>query len=44
MKKVSHVCAIGSLMYVEVCTRPDITFVVNALGRYFSVIRSHVDP
>jgi len=23
-------------MYAQVCTRPDITFAVNALGRYLS--------
>ena len=28
--------AVGSLMYAQVCTRPDIAFAVNALGRYLS--------
>ena len=34
MEKVPYAFAIGSLMYAQVCTRPDIAFVVNALGRY----------
>nr|KYP69092.1 Retrovirus-related Pol polyprotein from transposon TNT 1-94 [Cajanus cajan] len=36
MEKVSHASLVGSLMYVQVCTRPNIAFVVNALGRYLS--------
>ena len=36
MEKVSYVSAVGSLMYAQVCTRPDIAFAVNALGRYLS--------
>jgi len=36
MKMVLYGSAIGSLMYAHVCTRPDIAFVVNALGRYLS--------
>ena len=28
--------SVGSLMYAQVCTRPDIAFAVNALGRYLS--------
>ena len=35
-KKVPYASAVGSLMYAQVCTRPDIAFVVNALGRYLS--------
>ncbi|RVX18514.1 Retrovirus-related Pol polyprotein from transposon TNT 1-94 [Vitis vinifera] len=30
-----HLCG-GSLMYAQVCTRPDIAFVVGMLGRYLS--------
>jgi len=37
MKKISYASAVGSLMYApQVCTRPDIAFVVNALRRYLS--------
>ncbi|WJZ99930.1 hypothetical protein VitviT2T_018335 [Vitis vinifera] len=36
MKTIPYASAIGSLMYVQVCTRPDITFIVNILGRYLS--------
>ena len=36
MEKVPYASAIGSLMYAQVCTRPDISFVVNALERYLS--------
>ena len=35
MEKVPYASAVGSLMY-EVCTRPDIAFPVDALGRYLS--------
>ena len=36
IKNVPYASAVGSLMYVQVCTRPDIAFAVNALGRYLS--------
>ena len=36
MEKVPYASAVGSLMYAQVCTRPDIAFVINALGRYLS--------
>ena len=36
MEKVPYASSVGSLMYAQVCTRPDIAFVVNALGRYLS--------
>ena len=36
MEKVPYASVVGSLMYAQVCTRPDIVFVVNALGRYLS--------
>ena len=36
MQKVSYTSAVGSLMYAQVCTRPDITFIVGMLGRYLS--------
>ena len=36
MKAVSYSSVIGSLMYAQVCIRPDIVFIVNVLGRYLS--------
>ena len=36
MKKISYASVVGSLMYAQVCTHPDIAFHVNALGRYLS--------
>jgi hypothetical protein len=34
MKQIPYASVVGSLMYAQVCTRPDITFVVGMLGRY----------
>jgi Reverse transcriptase (RNA-dependent DNA polymerase) len=34
MKKIPYASVVGSLMYAQVCTRPDITFIVGMLGRY----------
>ena len=39
MKTIPYDNAIGSLMYAQVCTRPDIAFIINVLGRYFSNLR-----
>ncbi|KAL6323342.1 hypothetical protein AAG906_029349 [Vitis piasezkii] len=36
MKTIPYASAIGSLMYAQVCTRPDIAFIVNIVGRYLS--------
>uniref|UniRef100_A0A2N9GN46 CCHC-type domain-containing protein n=1 Tax=Fagus sylvatica TaxID=28930 RepID=A0A2N9GN46_FAGSY len=36
MKNIPYAFAVGSLMYAQVCTRPDITFAVGMLGRYQS--------
>ena len=36
MKKIPYASAMGSLMYAQTCTRPDISFVVGMLGRYQS--------
>ena len=36
MKTIPYASAVGSLMYAQVCTRPDIAFVVGMLGRYQS--------
>ncbi|RVW82847.1 Retrovirus-related Pol polyprotein from transposon TNT 1-94 [Vitis vinifera] len=36
MKNIPYAFVFGSLMYVQVCTRPDIAFAVGMLGRYQS--------
>ena len=36
--KVPYLNAIGALMYLANCTRPDIAFFVNLLARYSSVL------
>ena len=36
MKVVLYSSIIGSLMYAQVCTHPDIAFVIGVLGRYLS--------
>ena len=36
MKVVLYSSAVGSLQYVQVCTRPDLAFVTGLLGRYQS--------
>ena len=34
MQKIPYASAVGSLMYAQVCTRPDIAYIVGVLGRY----------
>ena len=34
MKAVSYAFAVRSLMYAQVCTRPDLAFVTEMFGRY----------
>ncbi|RDX71258.1 hypothetical protein CR513_49425, partial [Mucuna pruriens] len=36
MQKIHYVSIVGSLMYVQVCTCPDIAFMIGVLGRYLS--------
>ncbi|XP_058729485.1 secreted RxLR effector protein 161-like [Vicia villosa] len=36
MERVPYASAVGSLMYAQVCTRSDIAYAVNVLGRYLS--------
>ncbi|RDX66846.1 hypothetical protein CR513_54345, partial [Mucuna pruriens] len=36
IQKISYASTVGSLMYAQVCTRPDIAFVVGVLGRYLN--------
>ena len=34
MKRIPYASVVGSLMYAQTCTRPDIRFAVGMLGRY----------
>ena len=34
MKNISYASAVGSLMYAQVCTRPDIIYAIGVLGLY----------
>ena len=36
MQQIPYASAIGSLMYAQICTRPDIAYIVGMLGRYLS--------
>jgi len=36
MEQIPYAYVVGSLMYAQTCTRPDINFVVGMLGRYHS--------
>ena len=36
MKIIPYSSVVGSLMYAQVCTHPDIAFVVGFLGKYLS--------
>jgi len=36
MQKIPYASAIWSFMYAQVCTRPDITYIIGVLGRYLS--------
>ena len=36
MQHIPYASAIGSLMYAQVCTHPDIAHIVGMLGRYLS--------
>ena len=36
MKNIPYAFVVGSLMYAQVCTRPDIGLIVGLLGRYQS--------
>ena len=36
MKNIPYAFVVGSLMYAEVCTRPDISYAIGMLGRYQS--------
>ena len=36
MKAIPYASAVGSIMYAQVCTRPDLAFVTGMLGRFQS--------
>ncbi|KAL6329782.1 hypothetical protein AAG906_037488 [Vitis piasezkii] len=36
MKNIPYASTVGSLMYAQVCTRPDISYAIGMLGRYQS--------
>ena len=36
MQKTPYASAVGSLMYTQVCTRPDIAYIIGVLGKYLS--------
>ena len=36
MKRFPYASTIGSLMYAQVCTRPDIAYIIGMLGKYLS--------
>ena len=36
MQKIPYASAVGSLGYAQVCTRPDLAYIVGMLGRYLS--------
>ena len=36
MENIPYASAIGSIMYAQVCTHPDIAYVVGMLGKYLS--------
>ena len=41
MQKIPYVSAVGSLMYAQVCTHLDITYIVGMLGRYLNNPKMH---
>ncbi|RDX91305.1 hypothetical protein CR513_26740, partial [Mucuna pruriens] len=36
IQKIPYASTVGSLMYAQVCTRPDIVFLVKVLGKYLN--------
>ena len=36
MERFPYALVVGSLMYAQVCTRSDITYIVGMLGKYLS--------
>ncbi|RDX85463.1 hypothetical protein CR513_33349, partial [Mucuna pruriens] len=42
MQKNPYASVVGSLMYAQVCTRPNIAFMVGVLGRYLSDLECNI--
>jgi hypothetical protein len=36
MRVIPYASAIGSIMYAMLCTQPDVSYVLSAMGRYQS--------
>jgi hypothetical protein len=36
MKLIHYASTVGSIMYAQVCTRPDLAFVIGLFGRFQS--------
>ena len=36
MEAISYASVVGSIMFAQICTRPDISFATEMLGRYQS--------
>ena len=36
MQKIPYVSVVRSLMYAQVCMRPNITYIIGMLGKYLS--------
>ena len=40
IQKIPYASAVGSLMYAQICTRPDIAYITGILDRYLSNLES----
>ena len=36
MHKIPYASVVGSLMYAQICTRPNIAYIVRMIGKYLS--------
>ena len=43
MQKVPYALAVGSLMYVMICTRPDIAHVVGVVAGFFLILAKNTE-
>ena len=42
MAKVPYSFGVGSLMYVMICTRPDIAYAVGVVSRYMQILARNI--